>query len=289
MSNPPKIRAHAGAALRAVSPDPAASRAALSADPSTQQPAPLPTRRIFDQTVLHAQGVTAAPALLHPERKVETEDLAEVLARMSPRRVARLQAAAAQRMRGVAVVLDGLYDPGNRSAVYRTAEGLGLLEMHVVRPEESRKRHARAVSRGAEKWLRIAYHPTPAEAVRSLHAAGYRVLTSRLDAGALPLSSISFAQPTALVFGNERDGVCQELHDLADGSFALPMNGLVESYNISVAAGMTLYYARTMRERALGATTDLSPTEQTELLEEYLVQSARWPRRAKEKRDALES
>lgn len=73
--------------------------------------------------------------------------------------------------------------------------------MFVTRPEESRKRHARAVSRGAEKWLRIAYHNTPAEAVPALHAAGYRVLTSRLSPDALPLAGINFAQPTALVFG----------------------------------------------------------------------------------------
>lgn len=287
MNNPPRHQTPAPSSAPSGPSDPPTAAAPGTALPPIPDPAQLPTRRVFDHTVLHAEGDGTAPALLHPDQHVDTEALADVLARMSPRRVARLRAAAARRMRGVAVVLDGLYDPGNRSAVYRSAEGLGLLEMHVVRPEESRKRHARAVSRGAEKWLRIAYHTTPAEAVRSLHEAGYRVLTSRLDAAALPLSSISFAQPTALVFGNERDGVCQELHDLADGSFALPMNGLVESYNISVAAGMTLYYARIMRERALGASTDLSPTEQTELLEEYLAQSARWPRRAKNKRDAL--
>lgn len=65
------------------------------------------------------------------------------------------------------------------------------------------------------------------------------------------------------------------------------MNGLVESYNISVAAGMALYYARVMRERALGAKTDLSDEERTKLFGEYLMQSARWPRRPKEKRDSL--
>lgn len=218
---------------------------------------------------------------------VDTETIDEIVARLNPARVARFRSAVANRMAGIAVVLDGLYDPGNRSAVYRSAEGLGLLNMYVTRPEESRKRHARAVSRGAEKWLRINYHATPAEAVPALHAAGYRVLTSRLSPDALPLATLDFSRPTALVFGNEHEGVCDEFHNLADGSFALPMNGLVESYNISVAAGMSLYYARTMRERALGATTDLSNDERAKLFEEYLMQSARWPRRPKAKRDSL--
>jgi tRNA (guanosine-2'-O-)-methyltransferase len=218
---------------------------------------------------------------------VEAEEpLEALLARMSARRAERLRAAVAHRMRGIAVVLDGLHDPGNRSAVYRTTEGLGLLEVHVTRIEQARKRHAREVSRGTEKWLRIRSHDSPAATAAWLRQAGYRVFTSRI-VGGVPIESIDFSLPVALVFGNEHDGVSDDLHAAADGHFALPMHGLVESFNISVAAGMALAAARVRRERALGARTDLSAVERDALFAAYVRQSARWIRQPKKRRDTL--
>lgn len=211
----------------------------------------------------------------------------EIAARLTPARMERLRAASSARMDGIAVVLDGLYDPGNRAAVYRAADGLGLLNMHICRPEASRKLHARAVSRGAEKWLRIHYHRTPADAARRLHELGYLIYTSRLDAAAVPVTALDFSRPVALVFGNEHEGVHPDLHAQADGAFVLPMRGMVESFNISTAAAMALHWARLMRARAVGAETDMPPEAREALLMDYVRQNVGWLRRVKSKRDGL--
>lgn len=195
--------------------------------------------------------------------------------KLTPARFARLERVVAHRMKGLTVVLEKTYDPGNRSAVYRTAEGHGLLDVHLVRPDYATKPHARQVSRGAEKWLHIHGYETPAQAATRLRAEGFRLYAADLDA-ARPLTTIDFSRPTALVFGNEKYGITDEMREVCDGAFFLPMRGLAQSFNISVAAAIAVAQARQLRERALGAMTDLSDEERTALLVEYLEKAPGW-------------
>jgi tRNA (guanosine-2'-O-)-methyltransferase len=204
--------------------------------------------------------------------------IAHFSARLTPERVKRMQTAVSQRMQGLTVVLEALYDPGNRSAVYRTAEAHGLLDVHVVRPENATKSQARQVSRGAEKWLHIHEHARPVDIIPELQAKGMQVVAADLT-NAGPLHGVRFDRPTALVFGNERDGISPEMRKLCDGAFMIPMRGLMQSFNISVAAAIALSHARRARERAIGAQTDLSADERTMLLAEYLERSGHWLKR----------
>ncbi len=200
-----------------------------------------------------------------------------LLAEMSERRAARFRQIVSQRMDGLTVVLESLYDPGNRSAVYRTAEANGLLDVHVVNPDAAVKRHARQVSKGAEKWIHIHEWETAEPCVSSLKANGYDVFVADLRA-ARPLRSIDFSRKVALVFGNEKNGITDEMRGLADGGFIVPMRGFAESYNISVAAALAVSHARQARERALGALTDIDPVRRDALLLEYAERGIHWLR-----------
>ena len=200
-----------------------------------------------------------------------------LLAEMSDRRARRFREVVTRRMKGLTVVLEGLYDPGNRSAVYRSAEANGLLDVHVVNPDAAIKRHARQVSRGAEKWLHIHEWPTAPPCIESLRAEGFSVFAADLRA-ARPLASIDFSRPVALVFGNERNGITDEMRELSDGGFVVPMRGFAESYNISVAAALAVTHAREARERALGRLGDLDPATADALLLEYAEKGIHWLR-----------
>lgn len=172
-------------------------------------------------------------------------------------------------MHGICVGLEGLYDPGNRSSIYRSAEGLGLYCIDVIYPEAARKSQARQVSRGAEKWIEVRTHKTTALGIASLRERGYQIAAADLE-HAQPLEAVDFARPTALVFGNERDGISDELRQAADCRFRLPMQGFAESFNVSVAAAMSMSIARTLRERAIGAATDLDEDQRRSLRARYL-------------------
>lgn len=215
-------------------------------------------------------------------------ELEYLVSKMKPERVDRLEAVIGRRMKGLTVVLEDLYDSGNRSAVYRSAEAFGVRDVHIIRPDRATKPHARAVSRGAEKWIDIHHWDHTTECVRSLQRDGFTVFAADLEA-ARPLEALDFTHPVALVFGNEHEGITEEMRSVVDGSFVIPMAGFTKSFNIAVAAAMTLRHARVERERALGAATDLTRDEQAAMFRDFAERSSRWLRRLQERGAGKES
>ncbi|HIJ74864.1 MAG TPA: RNA methyltransferase [Candidatus Hydrogenedentes bacterium] len=190
---------------------------------------------------------------------------------ISPRRRARIDRTVANRTYAVTPVMEGLYDRGNVSAVLRTAEGLGYQSVHIIETS-ARFKQARQVSQGAEKWLDITRWETTKACIDHLKSLGYRILATTLDS-ARPIGEYAFDEPTALVFGNERDGVTPELLERADGRIVVPMLGFSQSFNISVAAAISLYHIHQDRCARLGRHGDLSPTETRILTAQYYRRS----------------
>jgi tRNA (guanosine-2'-O-)-methyltransferase len=203
------------------------------------------------------------------------EPLDVLLQRLQPDRIQRLRTAAQQRMAGLTVVLESLYDPGNRAAVFRTAEAFGLDAVHVIDRKAGQKHGARLVSRGTEKWLQMHDHATTDDALLHLRSRGYRLYAADLDA-TRPLEALDFSPRVALVFGNEHRGISDALRESADERFRIPMVGFAESLNISAAAAITIHTARRQRERALGRSTDLSAAEQHERFDAWVRETVRW-------------
>lgn len=191
---------------------------------------------------------------------------------MLEERMQRLASVTNYQMRGLCVVLESLYDPGNQAAVLRSADAHGLLDVHIIKPENATKANARQVSRGAEKWLDIHRYDESIDCIQRLKSQGFQIAVSDLTA-AQPLDALDFSKPTAVVFGNERFGISEEMAAAADVRFVIPMYGFVQSFNIAVAAGITLHTARLHRERALGSLTDLTPEERQELLAVWMCRS----------------
>src|ERR1044071_3275422 len=93
-----------------------------------------------------------------------------------------------------------------------------------------------------------------------------RILTTHLSSDARSLHDIDFTGSIALVFGNEHDGVSEEIRAMADGNFIIPQVGIIKSLNISVACAVTLYEA--FRQKTLAGHYDkqrLSDVEFNEL------------------------
>ncbi len=153
------------------------------------------------------------------------------------------------------LVLEGVHDPHNIAACMRSAEGLGLQEVHVV-TEADYKPHKK-VCQGGDKWLDIHYYRTPDALAEALRGRGYALYAAALTPDAVPIGDLDFAQRIALVLGNEHAGVSQELQALCDGAFVIPMRGFTQSFNVSVATGITLYHATQARAAALGPEGDL--------------------------------
>ncbi|GAB4277626.1 MAG: tRNA (guanosine(18)-2'-O)-methyltransferase TrmH [Deferrisomatales bacterium] len=197
---------------------------------------------------------------------------------LRPRRRAKLLSVLDRRLGAVRVVVENLHHPHNMSAVLRSCEALGVQHVHAV---ESREAFcvSRGVTLGAHKWLTLHRHDTFAACARELQGRGFRLYAALLAPDAVALEEIPVDEPTALVFGNEKEGVSSEARALCDGAYTIPMEGFVQSFNISVAAAISLYsFTRRVRtQRPDGGL--LTEAEKEQILEGWLPKSLRCGRR----------
>lgn len=169
------------------------------------------------------------------------------------RRQARIGAVLARRQPDLAVVVENVHDPHNVSAVLRSCDAVGVLRLHTVYTEEERPdAFARTTSASAAKWVEVVHHDSIAACYAAVRADGMTVVATAVSADATDLYEMDLASPVALVFGNEQRGASDEAVSAADARLVIPMMGMVQSLNISVACAVTLYEALRQR-RASGA------------------------------------
>ncbi|HOK10112.1 MAG TPA: RNA methyltransferase [Candidatus Hydrogenedens sp.] len=178
---------------------------------------------------------------------------------LTEQRANRIEQVIEGRTYTITPVLDGLYDIGNINAVLRTSEALGFQSVHVIETSV-RYREANRVAQGAEKWLDIFRWKNTTDCISYLKNRKYKIYTTTFDS-ARPIQEIDFLEPTAIVFGNEHQGVSKEIINEADERVFIPMYGFTQSFNISVAAAITLYHAFSMRTTKLKANGDLYENE----------------------------
>ena len=212
-----------------------------------------------------------------PFDTVRSEDADRVVETLRPyvssARQARLEAALASRTQSVCLVLEDIHSEHNAAAVLRSADAFGLLEVHLI-PTRLGFRLSRKVSLGSQKWLDVRRYNDPKHAYEILRDRGFEIWASAVRGDAVPLSEVPVDRPTALVFGNEHDGLSEEATVHADGRFHVPMTGFVESLNISVAAAVTTFDV-TRRRREAGHWTSLPTAHARRLRAAWYVLSVR--------------
>ena len=151
------------------------------------------------------------------------------------------------------VVLDGIEDPHNLGAILRTADAAGVDGVIVQRRRSAALGGAAAkASAGAVAHVRMATVVNIARTVDELKAAGVWTVGLSGDA-ATSYDAVDFALPTAIVLGAEGTGLRRLVRERCDVLAAIPLRGHVESLNVSVAAGVTLFEAvRQRRDRGSG-------------------------------------
>lgn len=187
-------------------------------------------------------------------------------------RRARIDSVLDGRTFNVAVVAEHLCDIGNINAVMRSAESFGFLPVHILeRPGQKYKKSER-VSKGSEKWLDLYRSQDNVGALKELKSKGYQIVATTLK-DAVPVESVDFSKPTAIILGNEKDGVSPEATELADVRAAIPMSGFTQSFNISVAASILFYHIHRERTIKLGRSGDLTDDEKQHLRAQYYLRT----------------
>lgn len=189
----------------------------------------------------------------------------------SERRKEKFRKVLSQRQPDLTLVMENIHDPHNVSAMLRTADAVGILNVNLLYTTTKFPRIGSKSSSSANKWIERRKFSTIRECYAQLRTEGYQILATRLDENAQQLYEFDFTKPTAFVFGNEHSGVTDEAANLADAKLYIPMMGMIQSLNVSVACAVTIYEAMRQRiQKGMYDTKRFTDEEFLHLYEEWL-------------------
>lgn len=161
----------------------------------------------------------------------------------------RLDQILAQRQRDLTVFAESLHKPRNFSAIIRTCDAVGINELHAVPGEEGLAIHWNT-SQGAEKWVQVHAHETLYSGCGYLRERGFQLIAAHLSDTATDYRELDYTRPTALLVGTELFGVSEAALAESDQQVKIPMLGVTQSLNVSVACAIVLYEAMRQRQAA---------------------------------------
>lgn len=167
---------------------------------------------------------------------------------MTLERYLKIRDALSKRQTDLTLLLEELHKPYNVSAVLRSADAVGVSKIHAVWGEN----HAigKGTGMGSHVWVKTQTHRSLANAVDYLHQQNMQVLVTHLDKDAIDFRDVDYTKPTAILLGQEKTGATAKAVALADQSIMVPMMGMVQSLNVSVAGALILYEAQRQRQVA---------------------------------------
>jgi tRNA (guanosine-2'-O-)-methyltransferase len=168
---------------------------------------------------------------------------------MTPARFERLQRVLRQRQPDLTIFADGVHKPHNISAILRTCDAVGISRLHAVSPSGDVKRH-HMMTGGSKRWVDIVVHASSEAGLHALRGDGWQIGVADATDDAVDYRDVDFTRRIAIVMGAELLGPSEAARAAADLAITIPMHGLVESLNVSVAAAVILFEAERQRKSA---------------------------------------
>lgn len=168
---------------------------------------------------------------------------------MTPTRFNKIKSVLTRRQPDLTVVMENVHKPHNLAAIARSCDAVGINEVHAI-PYSDEIAIDQKASVGCERWVALKTHETVDDAFSHLRERGFKILATHFSSEAINFRDVDFTGPTAIVVGAEMDGIFPETVDAADGTIIVPMMGMVQSLNVSVATALILFEAQRQREAA---------------------------------------
>jgi tRNA (guanosine-2'-O-)-methyltransferase len=145
--------------------------------------------------------------------------------------------------------MEGVHKSHNLAAVVRTADAIGVSDVHAIwKSEEMEVRGGSAA--GSQNWIDVHNYSKTKDAIDALKKQGMQVLVTNLSDTAVDFREIDYTKPTAIILGQEKFGASDVALEMADHDIVIPMVGMVQSLNVSVACSVVLYEAQRQRQLA---------------------------------------
>ncbi len=168
---------------------------------------------------------------------------------MTPERESRIRDVAARRQKDLTVFLERVHKPHNCAAVLRSCDAVGVMEAHAV-PGSEGLPALNHTAQGAQRWVALHRHSDTESGLEHLKRAGFRLFAAHFSDQAVDFRDCDYTQPSAIVMGTEKFGVSETALGMVDQEIVIPMAGMVQSLNVSVATALVLFEAQRQRQLA---------------------------------------
>jgi len=186
------------------------------------------------------------------------------------KRIEKITKAITARQQSLRVVIENVHDRHNVSAIFRTCDAVGIPKVSLLYTIEKLPKLSRITSSSANKWIESEEFTDTKMCFDSLKKEGFKIYSTILDAKAKSIYDIDFTDKIAILVGNEHRGVSKEAAELSDGTIYIPMKGMIQSLNVSVATAIVLYEALRQREvKGKYSKSDLTNNEIIKLIDNW--------------------
>ncbi len=168
---------------------------------------------------------------------------------MTPERYQKLKRTLDLRQPDLTLLTDQIHKPRNIAALLRTSDAVGIHHLNMVWPWDKHRNYS-GTAMGSDRWVDIVRHASMPEAIDTLRSQNYKIYAAHLSAQAKDYRDVDYTLPCAILMGNEKQGVTEESARKVDEHIIIPMMGMVESFNVSVAAAIILAEAQKQRMQA---------------------------------------
>ena len=164
-----------------------------------------------------------------------------------PRRFERIKNVLNCRMKNLTVLVEDVNKPHNLSAILRTCDAAGVFEANFIN-KKNIVQTFNSTAQGSQKWVKLNTHESTISAISELKKKGFKLYGTTLNSESIDYRNFDYSENTCFVLGAEKWGLSDELISMVDQSIFIPMRGMVQSLNVSVAASILLFEAIRQRK-----------------------------------------
>ena len=153
-----------------------------------------------------------------------------------------------RRIQNLTVLVEGVSKPHNLSAILRTCDAAGVFEANFICNKKGVQTF-NSTAQGSQKWVKLNNHSSSIDAAKTLKKKGFKLFGTTLNKKSIDYRKLDFTENTCFVVGAEKWGLSEDLIREVDECIYIPMYGMVQSLNVSVAASILLFEAIRQRDR----------------------------------------
>ena len=192
---------------------------------------------------------------------------------LNKKRIEKIEATLKRKQPSLEVFLDNVDSSQNMSAIIRSCDGVGVLHFYYANHEDKDTKIHKTITQGSHHWL-YRERVDSAKKVAFLEAKqaeGFQIVVTHLSEKSIAYREVDYTQKTMLVMGNEQVGTSPEVLTLANEVVLIPMRGMAQSLNVSVATALLLYEAeRQLSDAGYYEQEQLSVERQEEIKFEWI-------------------